>query len=238
VRANLVPVAALLASPARAAMIEALFEGESLTASELAHLGGVGSSAASEHLGALLRGNLISVRRHGRNRYYELSNKRVAAALEAFAEICPPARVTSLRQATRAEALRNARTCYDHLAGRLGVAIFHALLARGSLVQDSTEVLLTKPGERAMRLLGLEIGAVRSQARPFARVCLDTTERRPHLGGALGAALATSLFNKQWIRRRPTGRGLLITPGGDAGIVRAFGFSLSAVVDRGGNQAD
>ncbi len=227
--ADLAVVARLLASPARATMVQALVEGQKLTAGELALVGRVGPSAASEHLGALVKGNLISVKRRGRHRYYELSSRRVATALEAFAEICPPVKVTSLRQATRTLAFRNARTCYDHLAGRLGVAVFDAMLLQRWVVQYSTDVELTEKGVRALQSTGVDLGQLRRKTRAFARLCIDSTEQRPHLGGALGAALTSALFDRGWIRRQPPGRGVMITPSGEAAMAEAFGLSTSAV---------
>lgn len=208
-------------------MVEALFAGQALTATELASVGRVGPSTASEHLGALVKGSLLRVRRQGRHRYYQLSSPRVATALEAFAEICPPAQVRSLRQATRVEALRAARTCYDHVAGRLGVAVLDALLAKRWLIKRSTEIQLTPRGERGLMSIGIEVGALRRQPRPLVRFCLDSTERRPHLGGALGAALSAALTERDWIRRRPPGRSLVITSAGATGLTRAFGLPPS-----------
>jgi DNA-binding transcriptional ArsR family regulator len=229
VAADLAVVARLLASPARAAMVQALFEGQKLTAGELALVGRVGPSAASEHLGTLVKGNLLSVKRRGRNRYYELSSERVATALEAFAEICPPVKVKSLRQAARTLALRNARTCYDHLAGRLGVAIFDAMLMQRWVVQHSTHVELTQKGARALQSIGVDLGQLRHTTRAFARLCIDSTEQRPHLGGALGAALTSALFDREWIRRQPHGRGVMITVSGEAAMAKAFGLATSTV---------
>lgn len=225
--ANLSAIAALVASPPRAAMLEALLEGQALTAGQLALIGRVAPSTASEHLAALVTGNLVRVARKGRNRYYELSSKRVATALEAFAEICPPAQVTSLHQATRAEALRNARTCYDHLAGRLGVAVLDALVARQFLVHRSSTIGLTAAGERRFQSVGIDLRRLRAQARPLARLCIDSTERRPHLGGALGAAFTTALFEIGWIRRRGPRRGVMITTSGEMGLRKAFGLPRS-----------
>jgi DNA-binding transcriptional ArsR family regulator len=222
VRADFAAVARLLASPARAAMIEALLDGRSLSAHELAAVGSVRAPAASEHLAALVRGQLIRVRPQGRHRLYELAGKQVATALEAFAQICPTTPVSSLRASSQAEALRSARTCYDHLAGRFGVALLDAFLEHRWLVRSSPGYSVTASGQRTLRSAGVDVNALKRQRRVFARSCLDWTERRPHLGGALGAAVTTALLDRDWIRRRPQGRGVVITPAGKIGLSQAF----------------
>jgi DNA-binding transcriptional ArsR family regulator len=222
VGADFAAVARLLASPARAAMVEALLDGRSLSAHELAAVGSVRAPAASEHLAVLVKGQLVRVRPVGRHRLYELASKHVAIALEAFAQICPTTPVSSLRQASQAEALRSARTCYDHLAGRLGVALLDSFLERRWLVRAAAGYSVTTSGQRAFRSAGVDVNGLKSQRRAFARSCLDWTERRPHLGGALGAAVATALLDRDWIRRRSQGRGILITPAGNMGLSKTF----------------
>jgi DNA-binding transcriptional ArsR family regulator len=203
-------------------MVEALLDGRSLSAHELAAVGSVRPPAASEHLAALVKGQLIRVRQQGRHRLYDLAGKQVATALEAFAQICPTTPVSSLRAASQAEALRSARTCYDHLAGRLGVALLDAFLERGWLVRSTPGYSVTVSGERVLRSAGVDVSLLKRQRRVFARTCLDWTEHRPHLGGALGAAVATALLDRDWIRRRSQGRAVLITPAGRIGLSQAF----------------
>lgn len=203
-------------------MVEALLDGRPLSAHELAAVGSVRAPAASEHLAALVKGQLIRVRPQGRHRLYELANKQVATALQAFAQICPTTPVSSLRGSAQAEAIRSARTCYDHLAGRLGVALLDALLERRWLVRCAPGYSVTALGQRAFRLAGVDVNALEHQRRVFARSCLDWTERRPHLGGALGAAVTTTLLDRDWIRRRPHGRGVQITPAGSIGLSHTF----------------
>jgi hypothetical protein len=138
----------------------------------------------------------------------------VGEALEALARIAPPKRVSSLRDASRSDAMRRCRTCYDHLAGRVGVAVTDALVARGTLVAADGAFLLPQPGERMLESLGVDVESARANRRSFARSCMDWSERRPHLAGALGAALASALFDRGWVERRPHDRALLITPMG------------------------
>jgi len=203
-------------------MVEALLDGRPLSAHELAAVGSVKAPSASEHLAALLKAKLLRVTPRGRQRLYELAGNQVATALEAFAQICPTTPVTSLRRSAQAEAIRSARTCYDHLAGRLGVGLLDALLERRWLVRSAPGYSVTTSGQRAFQLAGVDINALQHQRRMFARSCLDWTERRPHLAGALGAAVTTVLFERDWIRRRSQGRGVVITPAGKDGLYQTF----------------
>ena len=217
--------AQLIAEPARAAMLDLLMDGHAWPAGVLARRVGVAPSTASEHLARLAAGGLVAVEPNGRERRYRLASPHVADALEALARIDRDSPVRTLRESSRKVALRDARTCYDHLAGRLGVAITDALVERGALVVRDTSFDLTDDGEAfLMDRLWVDVAAARSGSRAFARACLDWTERRPHLAGALGAALARSLLDRDWVRRRPGDRGLVVTPSGEAGLAEALGI--------------
>jgi DNA-binding transcriptional ArsR family regulator len=207
-------VAALLGDPTRAQMLDALLDGGAHAAGELAHRSGVAPSTASEHLARLLRAGLVLVESRGRERRYRLASAAVGEALEALARIAPPKRVSSLRDASRSEAMRRCRTCYDHLAGRVGVAVTDALVARRTLVADDDAFFLPTRGEQMLESLGVDVAAARRSRRSFARSCMDWSERRPHLAGALGAALANAFFDRGWLERRSHDRALLITPAG------------------------
>jgi DNA-binding transcriptional ArsR family regulator len=221
--ANVAAVAALIGHPARAAMLDALLDGGARAAGDLAHRADVAPSTASGHLLQLLTGGLVVCEAHGRERRYRLASAETAEALEALARLARPARVQSLRAADRAGALRDARTCYDHLAGRLGVAVTEALVDRGALVPRDACYDVTRAGEEQLRRLGVDVAAARARRRSFARACLDWSERRPHLAGALGAALAEALLARDWLRRRPNDRGLIVTPTGREGLATALG---------------
>jgi DNA-binding transcriptional ArsR family regulator len=206
-------------------MLDMLMDGASWPAGALARRAGIAPSTASEHLARLVAGGLVAVQPNGRERRYRLASPHVADALEALARIDLDRPVRSLRESSRKEALRHARTCYDHLAGELGVAITDALLGRGALVLRDTSFDLTEDGEALLvERLGVDVAAARSGRRAFARACLDWTERRPHLAGALGAALADSVLERGWARRRPGDRGLLVTPQGEAGLAETLGI--------------
>ncbi len=192
-------------------MVQALRDGCALSAGELARCAGISAATASEHLAKLVEGGLLTVERTGRYRYFSLASADVAHAVEALSVIAPAALVRSLRQAAIGDALAAARTCYDHLAGALGVAITDALLARNALIEhDGGFALGAKAGEV---LDGLGIGPLPPR-RVTARRCLDWSERRPHVAGALGAAICIRALEQGWIERLPTSRAVRVTPSG------------------------
>jgi DNA-binding transcriptional ArsR family regulator len=219
-----VNAAQLIAEPARAAMLDALMDGEARPAGELARRAGVAPSTASEHLRLLAAARLLVVEPNGRERRYRLASADVADALEALARIEADAPVQSLRASSRKDALRHARTCYDHLAGRLGVAVTDALVERGALVLRDTSFDVAD--ETSFVDLGVDVATARTATRAFARVCVDWTERRPHLAGALGAAVAQAVLDRGWARRRPNDRGLVVTPRGASELERLLGIRL------------
>ena len=216
--ADIAAVAALIADRTRAAMLDALMDGRSCAAGELAGRVGVAPSTASGHLARLLAVGLVMVEPNGRERRYRLSSPAVATALEALSRVAPPQDVRSLRGADRGAAIRAARTCYDHLAGRLGVDLTEALVREDVLVLRDTSYELTTRGADTMTRLGVDVEAARSRNRAFARACLDWSERRPHLAGSLGAALADALIGNGWLKRRPSDRGLTVTSRGRLGL--------------------
>jgi DNA-binding transcriptional ArsR family regulator len=216
--------ARLIGEPARAAMLEALMSGEALASGELARAARVSAATASGHLARLLAGGLVEVVPAGRHRYYRLASPEVGHALEVLSLLgTDPPPVTSLRAAREDEAMRLARTCYDHLAGQLGVAVHDALVERGAL---SAGYGLTPSGEELMLALGVAVDRARAARREFARPCLDYTQRRPHLAGALGAALCVRLVELGWLARRVPGRrALRITDVGRAGFAEVLKVS-------------
>jgi DNA-binding transcriptional ArsR family regulator len=220
---NLAAVGALLAEPARAKVLLALTDGRSLAASVLASEAGVAPSTASHHLARLVDAGLITVVSRGRHRYFALAGPQVAELIEAVARVAPPQPITSLRQGTRAHAVRYARRCYDHLAGRLGVAVADALEEQG-LVQaydGSADYTITNLGAKTFSDLGIA-------ARPgeAARCCLDWTEQRNHVAGALGRALMTRMLELGWISRDAKTRAVRLTEAGEANLPARFGVRL------------
>ncbi|QBD81408.1 ArsR family transcriptional regulator [Ktedonosporobacter rubrisoli] len=223
---DIAAVAALLADPSRAAMLEALLDVELLPASELAHRARVTAQTASSHLAKLVAGGLLVQTRHGRHHYYALAGPEVAQALEALAVIAQPVPVHSLRTSIRSEQLRFARTCYDHLAGRLGVGLTQALLEAHILTQDEREYRVSTAGSQFLYNFGIDVAALQKQRRIFARQCLDWSERHYHISGSLGAALASRLLELGWIQRHPERRSLMITSAGLEGLQKVFGLSM------------
>jgi DNA-binding transcriptional ArsR family regulator len=229
---DIAQAAALIADPTRAAMLRTLMSDRPLAAGELARLAGVSAATASFHLAKLLDGNMIVVARQGRHRYYRLAGHEVAAALEAIGLISPALPVRTLRQSREAIALAEARTCYDHLAGRAGVGLLDALLTSQSLARTdrgnsaSTRFAVTGAGARTLASFGLNVIEVRRSRRHFAGECIDWTQRRGHLNGALAAAITARLFELGWITRGARRRSVLITVAGAQGLADTFGLDL------------
>jgi DNA-binding transcriptional ArsR family regulator len=204
--ADVAAAAALLAEPARAALVVALTEDEALPASALAARAGIAPSTASEHLRRLVAGGFLVARKNGRHRYYSLADDAVADAVEALACVAPQPPVRSLREATKSELIRSARTCYDHLAGRLGVAVAAALEREQVLIRSNGDYALGPRAEARCASLGIDLQELQKQRRPVVRGCLDWSERELHVAGALGAELTSRFFELGWIRRREGNR--------------------------------
>jgi DNA-binding transcriptional ArsR family regulator len=239
--ADIASVAALAADPSRAKILLALGDMRALPASVLADEAGVSASTASEHLARLVNGGLLKVERHGRHRYFRVASAQVAELIEALARLASPAPVKSLRQGTRAAAVRSARTCYDHLAGRLGTGMMEAMLERGLLAGgdgllaegdrlsapgSEVDYRLTPEGVRWLSDLGIDVSSL-PRRRPLIRYCVDWSEQRHHLAGSLGAALCSRLLELTWIKRAPRGRAVFVTPEGAKGLQKSLGFDFS-----------
>jgi DNA-binding transcriptional ArsR family regulator len=226
---NIAQVAALVGDPARANMLAALMDGRALTAGELAFLARVSAPTASAHLGKLLDGKLLSVVSQGRHRYYRLASPLIARMLESIdlvaqLEAPPRYRPTGPRDA----AMRLARLCYDHLAGTLGVALADALVARGHVVLGDDGGEVTAGGAEFLRGLGIDAQTAAKRHRAFCQPCLDWSERRPHIAGAVGAALARRCFEAGWIERLRDTRAVAVTTPGRRALQRALGIELPA----------
>ena len=213
---NLAFVASAIGDPTRGRMLMALMEGRALTATELALEGGVAPSTASSHLEKLSAAGLLALTRQGRHRYFRIVRPEVAAALEALTAIAPRRRQRSRAASAHDEDLRRARICYDHLAGEAAVHLFGALCERRFLRVLPRGVTATPEGEVWFRRLGVDVDELRARRRPLARACLDWTERRSHLAGALGAALLERLLTLRWARREVGTRAITLSPRGAA----------------------
>jgi DNA-binding transcriptional ArsR family regulator len=224
---GLTDLARLLASPARATMLLALLEGRPLAAGELSHGAGIATSTASEHLTALTNGGLVTSLRSGRHRYYRLTGPDVAETLEAWFRQAPPPAPRSLRESNEARRLAFARTCYDHVAGTVGVAMHAAMLDRAWLTPTTDGYDVTPAGEFGLRAMCVDLDAARLGRRTFARPCLDWTERRHHLAGALAAEVCRAMTEHQWLRRGRN-RGIELTGAGSEGLAQSLGVVLES----------
>jgi DNA-binding transcriptional ArsR family regulator len=239
--------AALLSNPSRARVLLALVDGRALPASVLALEAGVAPSTASEHLAKLCEAGFLVSEVQGRHRYYRIGSSRVVAAVEALAGLAPTVPIRSLRQGTRANALRRGRLCYDHLAGRVGVELMRAMLERdvltggdGTYDPDSAptdrlaapghdvDYRLTDSGADLLTHLGVDVDALCGGRRPLIRYCLDWTEQRHHLAGAVGAAVTARLLQLGWLVRTPQPRTVRVTDEGASGLADTFGMAREA----------
>jgi len=225
-RYRLAEAAALLGDPARAGMVTALWDGTARAAGDLARVAGVTPATASAHLAKLVAGGILRVEPRGRHRYYRLAGPDVAQALESLAGLLPPAPAGAREPDAP---LRRARFCYDHLAGRLGTAISDALVARRLLVLDDGAYSLAHGGRAWFRRFGIAVDSLALARRPLLRACIDWTERREHVGGALGAALAMHLLERDWLRRQRGSRVVLVTTAGRSGLQRALGLRWESI---------
>ena len=214
-------IAGLVGEPSRTAMLLELLDGRALTAHELARAAGVQAPTASRHLSQLVEGGLLQLERQGRHRYHRMASPEVARVLEGIMQLAagrtaarPPV-VVGPKEA----AMRRARSCYDHIAGRLGVAIAERLQRDGAVVFEGEAGRVGEPAVRALAELGLRADAEpRSRHRPFCRPCLDWSERRPHLAGTLGALICAHCIERRWLVRRAAGRALDISPPGEIAL--------------------
>jgi len=232
--ARFTEIAALAGDPARAGMLHALLDGRALTAAELARAAGISPQTASGHLARMIAAGLLRMEKQGRHRYHRLASPAVAQMMESIMQVaCDADRPRkTLVTGPRDAALRRARTCYDHLAGELGVALADALTAHGYAELTGEAGLLTEPGVAFLGRIGLDVSALappqgRRPARVLCRPCLDWSERRLHVGGALGAALCSHSFRMGWIRRLEGSRAVMITPTGLRAFREQFGAEIA-----------
>ena len=223
---QLAELAGLIADPGRARILSRLMDGRAQTASELALLAGVTPQTASWHLSRLVQRALLKVERRGPRRLYRLATPLVAQMLEGMMTVAVTGPQASRPLARIDDQMRRARTCYDHLAGELGVAVTDALRERGYLVLDQDAGELTGAGLAFLGGLGLDLRSPVRRRRALCRPCLDWSERLPHLAGRAGASIADLAFQRDWIRRRPQGRSVEITAAGLAAFKNLFGARI------------
>jgi len=221
-------IAALVGNPARANILMALADGRALTATELAYAAHVSPQTTSGHLARLRDANLLALTKQGRHSYFRLASPKIARMLESIMVVAVDGPQRYRPRWNGDEQLRMARTCYDHIAGRLGVALTDALTRRKHIVLTDDGGMVTRAGEKFLAGFGVDLAEAREGRRTFCRPCLDWSERRPHLAGALGAVLADRCFDLGWIGRTRDSRALKISANGERGFKEIFGISLNA----------
>lgn len=212
---DLAGLAALITEPARAAILAHLLDGRGWTATELGRAASVAPSTASAHLRKLVDGGLIRMTPNGRHRYFQLAGAPIARLVEQFAGFALPQRPRTPGEQRASHALRRCRLCYDHLAGATGVALANALVRAGWIVEEGPWFRVTPAGHAALAALGIDAA--------HGRTCMDWSERRLHVAGSLGAALARTALEREWVRREPSGRALWVTPRGEDALRETFG---------------
>lgn len=222
--ADIAAVAALLADPTRATMLLALSDGRAFTASELAKSAKVAPSTASEQLGRLVQFGLLTVAKQGRNRFYHLADPTIVEIMEGLARLAPQVKIRTLSASEHAKALHRARMCYNHLAGTLGVLLTEALVERRILQVVDAGYMVEDEGANWLQTFGIAGGLLKKQGMLFVPWHIDWSERKHHVAGDLGAALAGRLFELQWLERRPSSRAVCLTPDGKIGMEQTFGL--------------
>ena len=215
-------IASLVGDPARANMLTALMGGAALTASELAMEAGVGLPTASSHLAKLGEGGLLSQSSQGRHRYFRLAGPQVAAMLEAIMGVAEGVGPKRARPGPRDASMREARVCYDHLAGGQAVSMLDGFVARGILKRDGEDIAMGKAGPVFFADSGIDLSSLPGKRRPVCRACLDWSVRRSHLAGALGAAILDRILAEKWARRDPESRAVRFTPPGRRAFEEVF----------------
>ena len=224
---NIADIAALMGEPSRATILVALLGKDALPASELAYKAYISPQTASSHLSKLVAGKLLTVERHGRHRYYRLAGDEVGRFIETLATLAPPPRVSVLREMDKeAKAIRYARTCYDHLAGRVAVEVACAMESGGLLTRADNNFEVTADGERWLNNLGISAEGLRRSRRAFALQCLDWSERQHHIAGALGAALLDRMLVLRWVARTKGARCVRVTLEGKKALGRLLNLSV------------
>ena len=223
---QLARIGALVGDPTRAVMLATLMDGRALSAGELAAAANITRQTASSHLGKMVEAKLLVVERQGKHRYHRLASPEIAAMLEGMMQIAAAESLISKRPVTgpRDAEMRHARTCYDHFAGKLGIAITDALIERGAVVFDSDSGHVTESGVETLRDLGLDPARLSASKRPACRPCLDWSERRPHIAGQLGAMICVHFLRSGYVRRVAKSRTVKVSPKGTVFMRDALGI--------------
>ncbi|MBG9769722.1 ArsR/SmtB family transcription factor [Bacillus vallismortis] len=223
---NIAKISSLLSDPSRSSILLTLMDGRIHPAGELAYLANIKPQTASFHLKKLLEEELISVEKHGRHRYYRLSDSDAANLIEQLLHIAPKSQVKSLKESKEKRDLHFARTCYDHLAGYVGVQMTNSLVEQGIIKKVDVNFEVTSEGSLFFSNLGINEEQQRSKRRAFARCCLDWSERQHHIAGALGNALMVRMLEEEWVVRMPKTRAIRITQSGKNAFEKYFKVNI------------
>jgi len=219
-------IAGLIGEKARATMLWHLLGSKALTATELAMCAEVSPQSASMHLTKMLHAGLLGMEKHGRHRYYRLAGPEAAYAVEAIASLIPAENGILNSPVSNSDGIRYCRTCYDHLAGRVGVLLTEQLIKRKIIIRAGEQFELTRKGSGWFTSLGVDLATLKNSRRAFARACLDWSERRHHLAGALGAGLLEFMLGSDWIRRVKYSRFVVLTPKGRRQMHELLGLDV------------
>ncbi len=219
-------ITSLLGEPARATMLWSLLDGKALTATELAICAEISSQSASMHLAKLVQADILRVESQGRHRYYRLARPEVAYVVEALASLVPEGKKGKETAVPPANGIRYCRTCYDHLAGKVAVEITGQLLKREILIASADQFTVSQQGWQWLNALGIENAQMKNQRRKLARQCLDWSERKHHVAGALGAALLNKWLELGWVKRQKNSRAAIITADGQKGLYRLLQLNV------------
>lgn len=217
-----IKTATLIGDATRASILWNLLDGRAFTATELAIAVETSAQNISMHLGKLLDANLISVEKQGRHKYYRFSNKEVAYAVEAMANLIPKPEISAKKKTENYPPIKYCRTCYDHLAGKIGVALAESLLEQKIIIEKNNTFEITSEGEKWFSDFGVNIGDAKKQKRIFLKPCLDWSERRYHIAGSVGTLLLNKMLEQDWIRRTANSRVIIITGKGEKEMLQNF----------------
>jgi DNA-binding transcriptional ArsR family regulator len=217
-----VKIAALIGDPTRASIMWTLLDGKAFTATELSIVANTSPQNISMHLGKLLEANLLCVEKQGRHKYYRFSSKEIAYAIEGMANLIPPPTVSQKKNTENHSPIKHCRTCYDHLAGKIGVALANSLLEQNIITDTNNNFEISTEGKKWFSDFGINVDEVKKQRRLFLKPCLDWSERKNHISGSLAASLLDKMIANDWLRKTANSRAIIITGKGEKELYKYF----------------
>ncbi|MCV9930320.1 helix-turn-helix domain-containing protein [Flavobacterium sp. LS1R49] len=217
-----IKIATLIGDPTRASIMWALLDGRAFTATELAIVANTSPQNISMHLGKLLDASLLSVEKQGRHKYYRFSNKEIAYAIEGMANLISPTTVSKKKSTEKLSPVKHCRTCYDHLAGKIGVALTNSMLEQNIIVDVDNDFEISQEGVKWFSDFGIDVDEVKKKRRLFLKPCLDWSERKNHMAGSLAASLLDKMLADDWLRRTTNSRAIIITGKGEKELHKQF----------------